>query len=179
MPTHLKRKLPEGFSYGWDDDTIPTPSLPELPEGFSYGWGDEEETITTPTLFNYKADDFPELPEGFSYWHGRSGVVAKEKPKERGFWGDVTSNIARGVDTAVPAIGVWNVMICQKSLDTDLVYKLSKALFKNNEYLKKIHPSATYTTPENTVKYAMIPLHPGTIKYLEEKGIKVPDNLRP
>ena len=70
-------------------------------------------------------------------------------------------------------------MICQKSLDTDLVYKLTKALFENNDYLKKIHPSAAYTTPENTVKYSAIPLHPGTIKYLQEKGIAVPERLMP
>lgn len=92
---------------------------------------------------------------------------------------DLAGGIYRGVDTTVPTIGVWNVMICQKSLKTDLVYKLAKALFENNAYLKKIHPSAAYTTPENTVKYSSIPLHPGTIKYLREKGIDVPERLIP
>jgi hypothetical protein len=83
------------------------------------------------------------------------------------------------VDAAVPTIGVWNVMICQSSLDTDLVYKLVKALYEHQDYLLKIHPSASYTTPENAVKYSPIPLHPGTIKYLKEKGIAVPANLMP
>ncbi len=92
---------------------------------------------------------------------------------------ELAGGIYRGVDAAVPTIGVWNLMICQKSLDTDLVYKLAKALFENNEYLMKIHPSAAYTTPENTVKYSSIPLHPGTIKYLKEKGIDVPARLIP
>ncbi|MBU1344384.1 MAG: TAXI family TRAP transporter solute-binding subunit [Proteobacteria bacterium] len=92
---------------------------------------------------------------------------------------DLAGGIYRGIDTTVPTIGVWNVMICQKSLDTELVYQLSKALFENNAYLKKIHPSAAYTTPENTVKYSSIPLHPGTIKYLKEKGIAIPEHLMP
>ncbi len=92
---------------------------------------------------------------------------------------ELAGGIYRGVDQAVSTIGVWNVMICQKSLDTDLVYKLAKALFENNDYLVKIHPSAAYTTPENTVKYSAIPLHPGTIKYLREKGIEVPARLIP
>jgi TRAP-type uncharacterized transport system substrate-binding protein len=43
----------------------------------------------------------------------------------------------------------------------------------------KIHPSAAYTTPENAAKYSPIPLHPGTIKYLKEKGVEVPANLIP
>ena len=92
---------------------------------------------------------------------------------------ELAGGVYRGVDKAVPTIGVWNVMICQKSLDTDLVYKLVKALYEHNDYLRKIHPSAAYTTPENAVKYSPIPLHPGTIKYLKEKGITVPANLMP
>ena len=92
---------------------------------------------------------------------------------------ELSGGVYRGVDAAVPTIGVWNVMICQKSLDTDLVYTLVKALFENNDYLKKIHPSAAYTTPENAVKYSPVPLHPGTIKYLKEKGVEVPGKLMP
>jgi TRAP transporter TAXI family solute receptor len=92
---------------------------------------------------------------------------------------DLAGGVYRGVDAAVPTIGVWNVMICQASLKTDLVYNLAKALFENNDYLLKIHPSAAYTTPENAVKYSPVPLHPGTIKYLKEKGVTVPANLMP
>lgn len=92
---------------------------------------------------------------------------------------ELAGGVYRGVDKPVPTIGVWNVMICQKSLPTDLVYNLAKALFEHRDYLMKIHPSAAYTTPENAVKYAPIPLHPGTIKYLKEKGIEVPAKLIP
>jgi TRAP transporter TAXI family solute receptor len=92
---------------------------------------------------------------------------------------DLSGGVYRGVDQAVPTIGVWNVMICQGSLDEDLVYKLVKALYENNDYLLKIHPSAAYTTPENAVKYSPIPLHPGTIRYLKEVGVAVPAKLMP
>jgi len=92
---------------------------------------------------------------------------------------ELTGGLYRGVDKAVPTIGVWNVMICQGSLGTDLVYNLAKALYEHNDYLKKIHPSAAYTTPENAVKYSPIPLHPGTVKYLKEKGVAIPAMLMP
>jgi len=92
---------------------------------------------------------------------------------------DLPGGVYRGVDKPVPTVGVMNVIICQKSLDTGLVYKLAKALFEHNDYLRKIHPLAAFTTPENAVKYAPIPLHPGTIKYLKEKGIAVPAKLIP
>jgi len=92
---------------------------------------------------------------------------------------DLAGGVYRGVDAAVPTIGVWNVMICQGSLNADLVYQLVKSLYEHQDYLIKIHPSASYTTPENAVKYSPIPLHPGTIKYLKEKGVVVPANLMP
>ncbi|MGA8239766.1 MAG: TAXI family TRAP transporter solute-binding subunit [Desulfobacterales bacterium] len=92
---------------------------------------------------------------------------------------DLAGGVYRGVDKTVPTIGVWNVMICQKSLAEDMVYQLVKALYEHNDYLRKIHPSAAYTTPENAVKYSPIPLHPGTVKYLKEKGIAVPAMLMP
>jgi hypothetical protein len=92
---------------------------------------------------------------------------------------DLAGGTYKGVDDVVPTIGVWNVMICQSTLSEDLVYQLSKALFENNDYMVKIHPSAAYTTPENAAKYSPIPLHPGTIKYLKEKGVEVPANLIP
>jgi TRAP transporter TAXI family solute receptor len=92
---------------------------------------------------------------------------------------DLAGGVYRGVDSPVPTIGVWNVMICQASLDADMVYNLVKALYEHQEYLIKIHPSASYTTAENAVKYSPIPLHPGTVKYLKEKGIQVPAGLMP
>jgi TRAP transporter TAXI family solute receptor len=92
---------------------------------------------------------------------------------------DLAGGVYRGVDSPVPTIGVWNVMICQASLDADMVYNLVKALYEHQDYLIKIHPSASYTTAENAVKYSPIPLHPGTVKYLKEKGIQVPAELMP
>ena len=92
---------------------------------------------------------------------------------------DLAGGVYRGVDSPVPTIGVWNVMICQASLDADMVYSLVKALYEHQDYLIKIHPSASYTTAENAVKYSPIPLHPGTVKYLKEKGIQVPAGLMP
>jgi len=92
---------------------------------------------------------------------------------------ELSGGVYRGVDKSVATIGVWNVMICQASLDTDMVYSLAKALYEKNDFLLKIHPSAAYTTPENAVKYSPIPLHPGTIKYLKELGIAVPAKLMP
>ncbi len=92
---------------------------------------------------------------------------------------DLPAGVYRGVDRSVPSLSVWNIIICQADLPEDLVYQLTKVLFENNDYLRNIHPYARYTTPENTVKHSPIPLHPGTIKYLKERSLDVPDQLVP
>lgn len=92
---------------------------------------------------------------------------------------ELDAGVYRGIDEPVPTISVWNVIICNAGLDEELVYNLAKVLFENNEYMRKIHPFARYTTPENTIKHSPIPLHPGTIKYLREAGLEVPDTLVP
>jgi TRAP transporter TAXI family solute receptor len=92
---------------------------------------------------------------------------------------DLDGGTYKGVDQPVPTISVWNVIIVQKDLPDDLVYQLSKTLFDNIGFLEKIHPFAKYSTPENAVSKSPIALHPGAIRAIEEKGVKVPDRLRP
>jgi len=83
----------------------------------------------------------------------------------------------KGQETDILTPTVWNTFICNADLDTDLIYELTKAVFENQDYLIKIHPFAKYTTPENAAQHSVIPLHPGAIKYLKEKGVAVPDKL--
>jgi TRAP transporter TAXI family solute receptor len=94
------------------------------------------------------------------------------------YWGyEIPAGVYRGVTSAVPTLNVWNVIICTASLDEELVYDLARTLFENNEYLRKIHPVARFTTAENTVKHSPIPLHPGALRLLREKGLEIPERL--
>jgi len=92
---------------------------------------------------------------------------------------DLPAGVYRDVDNPVPTLSVWNVIICNADLPEDLIYDLTRVLFENNDYMVKIHPFARFTTMENTIKHSPIPLHPGSIKYLREKGLVIPDNLIP
>jgi TRAP transporter TAXI family solute receptor len=105
----------------------------------------------------------------------------KKVTEKYGFYApwDLEGGVYRGVEKATPTISVWNVIICQKDLPVDLVYSLTKVLFEKNDYMQKIHPFSRYTTPENTVTKSPIPLHPGAIKLLKEKGITIPGKLLP
>lgn len=69
-------------------------------------------------------------------------------------------------------------MICHKDADEELVYEIVKAVFDNTDELLLSTSSFSYTKPE-AVNNLSVPLHPGAIRYFEEIGIKLKDELYP
>ena len=84
----------------------------------------------------------------------------------------------KGVSEDLPVISEWNFAVVSAKLSTKDVYDIAKALFENNPKLLQIYKGLSYATTDNALAFNL-PLHPGVIKYLEEKGIKVPKELRP
>lgn len=89
------------------------------------------------------------------------------------------AGIYSGYDTEVVTPAVWNSIVVHKDMSEELAYKLAKAVFESNADLVAVYAGAVESTPENTVASAVIPLHPGVIKYFEEIGVEVPDELIP
>jgi TRAP transporter TAXI family solute receptor len=75
-------------------------------------------------------------------------------------------------------LGVYNFAIAHKDLPADLVYGIVKAVMENNPRMVQGHAAAKETLPENVVKNTFLPFHPGAVRYFEEKGFRIPANLR-
>ncbi|MGS2744500.1 TAXI family TRAP transporter solute-binding subunit [Halomonas sp. LS-001] len=88
-------------------------------------------------------------------------------------------NLYEGMDEAVQTIGIPNVLVVNAAMDEELAYQLTQLLFEHTDELIAVHPAANDTTIEFTLESTPVPLHPGTIRYLEETGVEVPDRLRP
>lgn len=84
-----------------------------------------------------------------------------------------------GVDVDVKTPAVWNSVVVHKDMSEELVYKLAKAVFENTGDLVAVYAGAKNATAENTIANAVVPLHPGVIKYFKEIGLDVPDKLIP
>jgi TRAP-type uncharacterized transport system substrate-binding protein len=55
-----------------------------------------------------------------------------------------------------------------------------KAAFENKTTIDQAYPGyASYDLTKQTLKFSVIPLHAGTVKYLKEIGVTVPANLIP
>lgn len=77
-----------------------------------------------------------------------------------------------GLPADVEALGTPNIVIVNKNLSDDQVYKILSAFFdqKNLDIIHNSQPSAKGLNLANAAK-SSIPLHPGAEKYYKEKGI--------
>ena len=84
-----------------------------------------------------------------------------------------------GMEEDTQTIAVKSTLIIDKDVPDDVAYEITKVLFENIDDLAKAHQVAKQINIKGAFEGLMVPLHPGAIKYYEEKGIKVPDNLKP
>jgi hypothetical protein len=79
-------------------------------------------------------------------------------------------------DNDITTLEMFNYMIVHKDAPADWVYEVVKATFDNVDILIAAHKSAKEVNADKIVT-SPIPLHPGALKYYQEKGIKIPERL--
>jgi len=72
----------------------------------------------------------------------------------------------------------WTLIVARADLPEDFVYRLIKTVYENLGNLTAIYPATKELTPELLLE-SPLPLHPGVIRYYSERGIRVPEELRP
>lgn len=87
--------------------------------------------------------------------------------------------VYQGVDSEVSTVGVPNVLVVSSEMDEETVYMITKAMYENIADMQAVHPAANETTVEFSMNATPVPLHPGALRYYEEIGATIPDNLRP
>ena len=91
----------------------------------------------------------------------------------------LAGGVYQGVAEDVQTLGVPNVLVVSSEMDDETVYQITKAIFENIAELQAVHPAANETTIPFTLQATPVPLHPGAIRYYEETGATVSDDLRP
>jgi uncharacterized protein len=91
----------------------------------------------------------------------------------------LSAGIYDGIEEDVETISIPNVFVVSDEMDDDLAYEVTKVIFERIDDLIAVHPAAEDTTVEFTMESTPIPLHPGAIRYFEEIGADIPDDLRP
>jgi len=57
-----------------------------------------------------------------------------------------------------------------RKANTNIMITIAKALTEHHQSLVDIVPAAVQSTPEHTIRHAVIPLHPGVEQYFREHG---------
>ncbi|MGE5606948.1 MAG: TAXI family TRAP transporter solute-binding subunit, partial [Bacteroidota bacterium] len=76
-----------------------------------------------------------------------------------------------GTDGPVKTFYIPNIVVVNKDLSEDLVYRITKAMFENVKTVRDSHPSVKELDLNTAVKGMPIPWHPGAQKFFKEKGL--------
>jgi TRAP transporter TAXI family solute receptor len=76
-----------------------------------------------------------------------------------------------GVPNAPQLIGPY-LTACRADAPEDMIYKVTKAWFENQDWLKKVLPAnLPYMNVKDPAAGVPLPLHPGALKYFKEAGL--------
>jgi TRAP transporter TAXI family solute receptor len=101
----------------------------------------------------------------------------KEKTPYPGFRYVIPANTYPGQAKPVRTIAQPNFLAVRMDVDQEVIYLLTKTLFDNPDYLKQVHKMGAFITLENALSGLPAPLHVGSYKYYQERGLKIPENL--
>lgn len=76
------------------------------------------------------------------------------------------------------SVAMWNYAIVHQDMPESLAYEITKTVLENNDRMMQIHAAAAATVVENWDNNSFLPFHPGAVRYYEEIGIDIPEELR-
>ncbi len=91
----------------------------------------------------------------------------------------IPPSMYKGMRGPVETIGVRKLLAVKSSLDRQVVYKLTRALFEGLDDLVKAHPAARELQALTDLDNMNIPLHYGAYDYYKEMKLKVPKEAFP
>lgn len=84
-----------------------------------------------------------------------------------------------GIDEDVETIATWNALVVSGTFNEEQAYDVTSAMYENiDEVIDAYAPGEEYLVPE-VIENAPVPVHPGALRYYEEQGIDVPEELQP
>jgi TRAP transporter TAXI family solute receptor len=84
-----------------------------------------------------------------------------------------------GNDKDILTINMQAALYCKADLKDDLVYELTKVFYEKADEIGTAHAAGKYIQLQKALDGITTPLHPGAVKYFQEKGLKIPDAILP
>ncbi|WP_235830217.1 TAXI family TRAP transporter solute-binding subunit [Algihabitans albus] len=83
----------------------------------------------------------------------------------------------QSLDREAQAVAMWNFAVASADLSDDFVYEVVKTVMENHDRMMEIHKASRSTVPENYIYNQVLKWHPGAVRWFEENGFDIPDEL--
>jgi TRAP transporter TAXI family solute receptor len=84
-----------------------------------------------------------------------------------------------GLDSDVQTVAVMAIIAARPDVPDDVIYAILKTMFDNLDEFRGAHARVANLSLEKALDGMSIPLHPGAVKFYQEKGLKIPTELLP
>lgn len=111
----------------------------------------------------------------FGFTEEQRGQILEAMPEVSAY--DIGEDMYPGIP-AHGTVAMWNFATASAEMPESLAYEITKLVMENNEAMLQIHAAAVETLPENADQNTFLPYHPGAVRYFDEAGIEIPDELR-
>ncbi|GGA60838.1 TAXI family TRAP transporter solute-binding subunit [Pelagibacterium lentulum] len=112
----------------------------------------------------------------FAFSEEERGAILQARPELAAF--DVPAGTYQDVIEVQATVALWNFAIAHADMPESLAYEITKLVMGNTERMVQIHGAAAETIPANADKNTFLPYHPGAVRYFDEIGINIPEELR-
>jgi hypothetical protein len=106
----------------------------------------------------------------------QSEKVIAENPAMAPF--TIPANTYKGQTEPLDTVAMWNFFITSSDMPESLVYEMTKIAMEQHDRMMQIHGTAAETLPENYIHNKFLPFHPGAVRWFEENGYEIPDELK-
>ncbi len=76
------------------------------------------------------------------------------------------------------SVAMWNFAVVHADMPESLAYEITRLVMENNDRMMQIHAAAAATLPENFENNSFLPFHPGAVRWFEENGFEIAEELR-
>ena len=112
----------------------------------------------------------------FGFSAEEAAKILEARPELAAF--EVPGGLYQGYPDPQGTVSLWNFAVAHKDMPESLAYEITKLVMENNDRMKQIHSTAAETIPQNVDKDTFLPYHPGAVRYFEEIGVTIPDELK-
>ncbi|WP_366654532.1 TAXI family TRAP transporter solute-binding subunit [Fodinicurvata sp. EGI_FJ10296] len=76
------------------------------------------------------------------------------------------------------SVAMWNFAVAHADVSEDLVYETTRIVMENHDRMMEIHAASAETLPENYDKNTFLTWHPGAVRWFEENGYEIDEDLK-